>query len=234
LMSRDETKVNIKFDFKDHKSSTVNLVVEKTKEFLEKHPMPSMKFSYAGGDIGILYATNEIIAKTLMSNTLFASALMFLYVAFAYRSFVAGIFLFVPLIFSNLIVYAIYGFSGTSITTEMLPLVALSEGLGIDFGFYILARMYDELRERKDRPAKEILQYTLTTSGKAVFFSGSILSVGIFMWVLSPILFQVRLGLNLCLALVLSMVVALVMIPVLVWWIKPKFLFGDLKTKTFK
>ena len=30
----------------------------------------------------------------------------------------------------------------------------------------------------------------------------------------------------LCLALILNMMTSLIMIPVLVWWIKPRFLFG--------
>lgn len=228
LISRDNRFCNIKFDLKDHKSTTVDSVVKKTKEFFKEHKFKNIKFSYAGGDIGIFYAINDIIKKTILPNALFISILIFLYVSFIYRSFTAGWFLLLPLIFSNLLIFSIFGFLRIPINTEILSLVSLSEGLGINYGIYILARLFDEMRAKK-KTYKNILKLTLVTSGKAVFFSGFIISLGIFVWIFSPILFQARLGITLCLSLVLNMVTSLVMVPVLVWWIKPQFLFGKMR-----
>jgi hypothetical protein len=233
LISRDEKFANIKFDFKNHKSTTVDSAVLKTRSFFEKNRFPGVKFSYGGGDIGILYAINDIIRKTIIPNIIFISLLIFLYVSFVYRSFVAGWISLLPLILSNLIVFSIFGFLGMSITTETLLLASLSEGLGINFGIYILARLFDEIREKK-KTYKNILRHTLITSGKAVFFSGFIASLGIFVWIFSPILLQVNLGVNLCLSLILNMAISLIMIPVLVWWIKPEFLFRGVRARLRK
>ena len=233
LISYNEKSANIKFDFKDHKSTTVNSAVSKTKSFFEENKSPGVKFSYGGGDIGVRYAINDIIKKTIIPNVVFISLLIFLYVSFVYRSFVAGWILLLPLILSNLIVFSIFGFLGTPISTEILLLASLSEGLGINFGIYILARLFDEIREKK-RTYKNILCHTLVTSGKAVFFSGFIVSLGIFVWIFSPILLQARLGVNLCLSLILNMAISLIMIPVLVWWIKPKFLFRGVRSRLKK
>jgi len=230
LISPDERNANIKFDLKDHMSSTVNLITDKTRGYFSMHKDLPARFSFAGGDIGVLYAINDIIKKTIIPNIAFISCLIFFYVSFIYRSFTAGWILFLPLVFSNLFVFSLYGFLGTSLTTETLALAALSEGLGINYGIYILARLHDEMK-RKKRTYKNILYYTLITSGKAVFFSGFIVSTGIFIWIFSPILFQAKLGLNLCLALILNMITSLIMIPVFVWWIKPKFLFGRVRVK---
>jgi uncharacterized protein len=233
LISRDEKAANIKFDLKDHKSTTVTLIANKTAQYLKTLPKSNLVFSYAGGDIGVFYAINDIIRKSMVPNIAFITLLIFLYVSLIYRSITAAWLLFLPLIFSNLIVFGIFGFSKTPITTEMLPLVSLSEGLGIDFGIYILARLYDELRHKR-MAHRNILRHTLITSGKAVFFSGLIVSSGILVWVFSPILFQARLGLNLCIVLLLNMVTALCMIPVFVWWIKPVFLFGRIRFRLKK
>ena len=230
LVSRDEKFSNIKFDLRDHKSSTVDLAVRKTKEYFSQHKFKGVKFSYGGGDIGILYAVNQIIKNTILPNALFISILIFLYVSFIYRSFLGGVFLLLPLIFSNLLVFSLFGFLGIPINTEMLALVSLSEGLGVNYGIYILARFFDEFKEKR-RTFKNILYHTLITSGKAVFFSGFIVSLGILVWVFSPILFQARLGGVLCLSLVLNMIISLVMIPVFIWWIKPEFLFGKVRRR---
>jgi len=225
LISRDETQANIKFNLKDHSARTVRFTIDATRRFLESHPDLPVDIDYGGGDIGVLAAINDIIRSTIIPNAIFISLLIFIYVVFIYRSFTAGWILFLPLLISNLTVFALFGFLGTSITSETLPLVALSEGLGINYGIYILARLHDEMRNKK-RTYRDILYHTLITSGKAVFFSGFIVSAGIFVWVFSPILFQAKLGLNLCLALIFNMLTALVMIPVFVWWIRPPFLFG--------
>jgi predicted RND superfamily exporter protein len=230
LISKDERFANIKFNFKDHTSNTVDKAVKQTKMFFNNNQFPEVTFHYGGGDIGVLYAINDIIKKTIIPNILFISLLIFVYVSFVYRSPAAGGILLLPLILSNIIIFSLFGFTKTSITTETLPLAALSEGLGINYGIYILARLYDEMRAKK-RTYKNILHYTLVTSGKAVFFSGFIVSLGIFVWVFSSILLQVRLGWNLCFSLLLNMITSLIMIPVLVWWIKPRFLFPRVRVR---
>ncbi len=230
LISRDNRFCNIKFDFRDHRSSTIDKAVEKTRDFLNTYKFSQVKFSYAGGDIGILYAVNEIIRKTILPNAIFISSLIFFYVSFIYRSFVGGGILILPLVLSNLFVFSIFGFLKIPITTEMLPLVSLSEGLGINYGIYILARLYDEMRTKR-ATYRNILYRTLITSGKAVFFSGFIVSLGILVWAFSPIRFQAMMGLSLCIALIFNMAISLVMVPVLVWWFKPQFLFGKVRLR---
>lgn len=228
LISKDKRFANIKFDFKDHKSSTVEEAVRKTEEFLKLHEFKDIKFSYGGGDIGISFAVNEIIKKTILPNILFISFLIFLYVSFVYKSFTSAGILLIPLLISNIIVFSLFGFLKTSLTTETLPLASLSEGLGINYGIYILSRLYEEIKKKK-KSYRKILYDTLTSSGKAVFFSGVIVSLGIFVWIFSPIRFQAHLGMNLCLALILNMLISLIMIPVMIWWIKPRFLFRGIK-----
>ena len=230
LISQDEKIANIKFDLKDHTSNTVNDIVKKTDAYLKTHKAKDIQFSYAGGDIGILYATNNIIKKTIIPSVLLISVLIFLYVSFVYRSLVAAGLLLLPLFISNVIVFSCFGFFGTSLTVETLPLISLSGGLGVNYGIYILARLYEEMKQKK-RTYKNILYHTLITSGKAVFFSGFIVSLGISAWVFSSILLQVKLGLNLCASLTLNMITSLIMLPVFVWWIKPKFLFGKVRVR---
>jgi hypothetical protein len=230
LITSDEKVANIKFDFKDHKTDTVNAAILKTKEYLKKHRPSGLKFSYAGGDIGVLYAINDIVKETLIPSIVTISLLIFFCVSFVYRSFTAALLLLLPLFLGNVVVFSLYGFLKTPISLETLPLACISEGLGIDYGIYILSRFHEEMKKKKTT-YRNILYRTLTTSGKAVFFSGFIIAAGIFVWVFSSILLQVKLGLTLCLSLLLSMITSLLMIPVLVWWIKPVFLFGRIRER---
>ena len=228
VITSDYAKANIKLDLKDHKSSTVTEVISKTKEWLKKNvgKKEGLKFMFAGGDIGMHAAINDIISKSIIPNVLFISALIFFYIYFIFGSLGAGLLLLVPLLFSVLIVFGVFGLTGMSLTTETLPLAALSEGLGINYGIYVLIRLYQEIHRFRHPTYKQALRATLITSGKAVFFSGMIVSMGIFVWLFSDIRLQARLGLTLGLTLIINMIASLVLLPVLITVFKPKFIFA--------
>ena len=233
VITLDYSKANIKVDLKDHTSATIDSVVSKTKHWIKQNVRGKggLRFIFAGGDIGMLAAINEIISRSIIPNIVFISALIFIYIYFIFGSSSAGLLLLVPLLFSVLIVFGIFGLTNMSLTCETLPLAALSEGLGVNYGIYVLTRLYQEARRRSHPSYKEALRATLITSGKAVFFSGMIVSIGIFVWLFSDIRLQARLGLTLGLTLIINMLASLVLLPLLVTIFKPKFIFDNANFK---
>ncbi|MBU3933482.1 MAG: MMPL family transporter [Candidatus Omnitrophica bacterium] len=226
VITSDYSKANIKVDLKDHKSSTITDILDKTKEWVKSNiKKGDISFEFAGGDIGMLAAINDIISKSIIPNILFISVLIFGYICFIFGSLSAGLLLLAPLLFSVAIIFGIFGLSGMSLTCETLPLAALSEGLGVNYGIYVLTRLYQEVKRHSHPSYKEALRATLVTSGKAVFFSGMIVSVGIFVWLFSDIRLQARLGFTLGLTLIINMIASLVLLPVLITIFKPKFIF---------
>ena len=215
---------NIKVDLKDHKASTINEVIAKTQEWIRlNHHDQSVDFYYAGGNIGMLAAVNQIVATMLPVNSLYTSLLVFLCLVFAYGSLVSGWILIIPLIFRTLLVFGILGFLRVGLTAEMIPMVALGIGFGDDFGIYIVQRIKDILKERSIS-LKEALIEAMSTSGKAVFFTGVTLTVGIATWMCSSILMQARLGALLGFFIFFNAVGTLIVLPSMIMTVKPKFL----------
>jgi hypothetical protein len=227
VVSDDYAFANIKVDLKDHKAETIDKLIDKTEEWLNTHSSsgnPSVEFRYAGGDIGVLAAVNDIIRTNIFSNIIIIACLVLIYVSIAFSSISAALFLLLPLSLSILIVFAILGFSGTSLTLEILPLASLSMGLGVNYGLYILFRMHEEARRRKGMA--RVLKTSLLSSGKADFFSGMIVSLGVLVCVFSNIRLQAVFGATLGAALIFNMVGTLVLLPILISLFKPKFIFG--------
>lgn len=227
VITLDYAQANIKVELKDHKSSTIASILSKTKEWIKNNVTgkDGIKFMFAGGDIGMFAAINEIIKRSIIPNIIFISMLIFFYIYFIFGSLSAGLLLLAPLIFSILIVFGIFGITGMPLTTETLPLAALSEGLGVNYGIYVLTRLYQEAKRFSHPSYKDALRATLITSGKAVFFSGMIVSMGIFVWLFSDIKLQARLGLTLGLTLIINMAASLLLLPVLISIFKPRFIF---------
>jgi hypothetical protein len=215
---------NIKVDLKDHMSKTINEVIQKTDDWIKlNHKEKGVDFNYAGGNIGMLAAVNQIVATQLKANSLFTSVLVFLCLVFAYGSLVSGWLLIIPLVFRTLLVFGILGFLKIGLTAEMIPMVALGIGFGDDFGIYIVQRVKDELKEGGGELSQALIE-AMSTSGKAVFFTGLSLTIGIATWMFSPILMQVRLGALLAFFIFFNAIGTLVVLPSMIMTVKPKFL----------
>jgi len=224
VVSPDYRYANIKFDLKDHKAQTINKVLAATKEWVDNnHTLQNFKFYYPGGDIGILAAINEIIRKVLPRNIMQLSSIVFICIWVAYGSYVAGILLLTPLILGALLTFGTLGLLGVSLTVETLPVAALGIGLGVDYGIYVTSRVRQELRQ--GLPLERAIYTSLETSGKAVFFTGATVALGVFSWVFSNIRLQARLGVILGSLLILNMFGALILLPALISIFKPKFIF---------
>ncbi|MCM8781302.1 MAG: MMPL family transporter, partial [Candidatus Omnitrophica bacterium] len=185
---------NIKVDLKDHKASTIRQAISKTQQWISlNHKSPDVEFHYAGGNIGMLAAVNEIVKTMIPINSFYTSFLVFMCLVFAYGSLVSGWLLIIPLVFRTLLVFGLLGFLKVGLTAEIIPVVSLGIGFGDDFGIYIVSRIKDTLKKGGGL-LKDALLEAMSTCGKAVFFTGLALTVGISSWVFSDILMQVRLG----------------------------------------
>ncbi|MDD5291767.1 MAG: MMPL family transporter [Candidatus Omnitrophica bacterium] len=215
---------NIKVDLIDHKASTMNEVIKKTEDWIRlNHKEKNIDFYFAGGTIGMLAAVNQIVSTMLTANSLLTSGLVFLCLVFAYGSLVSGWLLIIPLIFRTLLVFGILGFLKVGLTAEMIPMVALGIGFGDDFGIYIVSRIKDELKEG-GATLENALVKTMSSSGKAVFFTGLTLTIGIATWMFSNILMQARLGALLAFFIFFNAIGTLIVLPSMIMTVKPKFL----------
>ncbi len=225
VVSSDYRYANIKVDVKDHKSTTINELIAKTDKWIkENHKISDVSFSYAGGNIGMLAAVNQIVKPMLSGNSLLTSSLVFLCLVVAY-GFVAGWLLFLPLIFRTILVFGILGFLKVGLTAEIIPVVALGIGFGDDFGIYILSRLMDEMKIGGNN-LKSALIKSMSTSGKAVFFTGLTLTIGIATWMFSNILMQARLGALLAFFIFFNAIGTLLVMPSMIMTVRPKFLRG--------
>jgi predicted RND superfamily exporter protein len=97
-------------------------------------------------------------------------------------------------------------------------------GVGIDYGIYLLSRICEEYTAHKHDLTKAI-QVSLTTTGKAIMFTATIMLVGSVPWYfLSDLKFMADMGMLLIAIMLINMVLSLVVLPLLVWFVKPKFM----------
>ena len=99
-------------------------------------------------------------------------------------------------------------------------------GLGIDYGICMLSRLREEMRATGGDWWGSLRQ-TLNTTGSAVLVSVVVL-LGCFIPLMNTHLANTwGLGIYISQALLIDVVTALTILPMLVAWLKPKFVFGE-------
>ncbi|MET0090807.1 MAG: MMPL family transporter [Candidatus Thiodiazotropha sp.] len=187
-----------------------------------------------GGFLGATEATREVAVANWLSGPLLTAAAVFVIAALIFRSVVVSCIL-TLLLFVTL--YAQYGLGGymTSIQNwsgnlafHLQVALSIAMGLGIDYGIYMMSRLREEMQATAGNWHQSLIN-TLNTTGSAVIISVIVL-LGCFVPLLNTDLANTcGLGIYISQALLIDVVTALTILPMLVLWLKPKFVFGEYK-----
>lgn len=205
----------------DHKAETLQHVTKAVEAFAKENNTDSIKFLLASGNAGIEAAANDVIAasKTPMLLLVYGVVIALCFVTF--RSWRPVVCIILPLVLTSILCEALMTLLGIGIKVATLPVIALGVGIGVDYGVYIFSKFEKYMTEGLG--LKEAYLATLTSTGKAVMFTGVTLAIGVFTWVFSPIKFQADMGLLLTVMLLWNMLGALVLIPAFAHYlIKPE------------
>jgi predicted RND superfamily exporter protein len=112
---------------------------------------------------------------------------------------------------------------GVGLDVNSMIVAAIGIGVGIDYGIYLLSRICEEFSEQQGNWSAAI-GAALRTTGKAILFTASIMTLGIAPWYfMSGLKFVADMGLLLMIIMAINMVLALIVLPLLVWWMRPSF-----------
>jgi predicted RND superfamily exporter protein len=202
---------------KDHQGDTIRKVIQSIHEFKQEHPMVNADLVLAGGLTGVLAAVNEEIFAGQAQSIAMALLVLFICCALAYRSPQAGLF-FLPLVLiSNIITFAYMSHNGIGLI-----------GLGVDFAFYIVDRVKEELAI--DGDLQRSIVTTLKSTGRGIIITALTMFASIIFWYFfSSLRFQAEMGILIALWMTVSAISALLVIPSMIYIFKPSFVLSSAK-----
>ena len=230
----EDTAANIIIYCRDKTTPTIKAVMARVNEYIEKYSQlkPPMKYKLAGGAFGVQAAINEVIETYHFRTLGWALLSIFVICWIMFRSAGAAFILTIPLVVSNLIAFSMMatGMFWTlptpiTITTSTLPVSAVGIGLGVDYGIYMLGRIVEEYKIKRDM--KSTIITTMTSVGEPIVFTALAMTGGLIVWVFSPLMFQATMGFFLATILLLNMLGGLLLVPSFVAVLKPKFVVGQ-------
>jgi predicted RND superfamily exporter protein len=209
--------IPVRLFLSDHKADTLQRVTDAVKAFEAEHGRDEVHFRLASGSAGVMAAINEAVtdAEMTMLIALFTATGILTYLTFF--SFRGALCVLIPLGLVSYLGNAVMVLMGIGLKVSTLPVVALGVGVGVDYGIYLFSRMQSALREGKE--LQEAYYYALTSSGTAVVFTASTMSIGVATWYFSELKFQADMGLLLAYMFFVNMVAAIFVLPALAAWI---------------
>ncbi|MCZ6675275.1 MAG: MMPL family transporter [Verrucomicrobia bacterium] len=204
---------------KDHKADTINRVIQAIKLFRKNNPSEKVSFELASGNIGVMAAQNEVIAKAQFPILMYVFGAVILLCLLTFRSWRAALCIVLPLALVSMLAYALMYRLGIGLKSNTLPVVALGIGVGVDYGIYLFARMQIYLEQGNF--FEDALRHALKRTGSAVMFTGVTLALGVSTWIFSSLKFQADMGILLTFMFILNMLGAIFLLPAIARWLYP-------------
>lgn len=200
----------------DHEGSTVAQVLDAAKRIIAGIQVPGVSFKLAGGNIGVMAASNEAVkqAEVVMLAALFLSVALFCLLTF--RSIRAVLCILVPLAIVAVLCNALMALLGIGLKVATLPVMALGVGVGVDYGIYLYERIEHEMAEGQD--LREAFYRAMCQRGTAAVFTAVTMSLGVCTWVFAPLKFQADMGLLLAFMFMVNVLGAILLLPALAAW----------------
>ena len=222
FMDPDFNNTALFFYCRNHRGPTIRRIIARAEEFIKDNPLEDAQFRLAGGIIGVLAAANEEMVRNDVILNVVGYVTIFLVVCLTYWSVAAGFYLIVPLLIANEVVNAYMGGRGIGINVQTLPVVTVGVGFGIDFAFYVVSRVREELATGGS--VEDATREALRTAGKAVTFTALTMIAGILFWSFSSIRFDADMGLLLALWMAVSFLASVTLLPACLVTFQPGFL----------
>ena len=217
------TNATVAVFYKDYTHETIENSIARAKQYIAEHgaEAKNVRYRLAGGLIGILAAVNEEVEWSYRVNLILILVVVFLLSYATYVSVIGALIVMLPSLVAQPLSEAVMYLLGIDMNINSLPVAAVGIGIGIDYGYYVLSRIVEELvaGEGFDVAVRRMFE----TTGKTVLFTGVSLTASIIFWVFFPMKFQAQMALLLVLLLGFHLMGALMFIPPMVSLLKPRF-----------
>lgn len=184
--------------------------------------------SFKGQDVTVNYAgsaNNSYIWANLLINSQTLSIVIsklgiFVVAALIFRSLWIGLFMVVPVSLTTLLIAGVAGFAGIPLDVSTALAAGVAIGVGVDYAVHYIFSYRDEYGRSRDPLLAA--QETMRKVGKTIVFNGVVVTVGFAVLFWSQFPPHVKLGYFVAAYMVVSCVMALIVLPLLFFYYRPR------------
>lgn len=199
------------------------VVVEATQKYLDEVFNHCAIKGTISGRVNVDYHWFESLFGTQFKSLLFSLTFVWIIVALSLRSFYGGTLAVIPVLLGSLSVYAFMGWTGITLAVGTSMTAAIALGIGVDFSIHTLDRIKLLIIEQGMEPEMALHQLYPST-GRALLFSFFAVFIGFGILGLSYVPPLSKLGMLIAVAVLISFISSMTVLPALIKHLKPVFL----------
>jgi hypothetical protein len=166
-------------------------------------------------------AVNELIVSGQIRSLILSTPTVFIIAALILNSFVGGILAIIPLSISLFLNFGIIGLSGISLDANVAINSSIAIGIGVDYSIHLLHGVkHGFITKGPENAVSEGISIT----GNAIVFNAASVAFGFLVMVFSSFTGFIKLGSFTALTMFTASAGTLILLPVLINTVKPKFL----------
>ncbi len=196
-------------------------VIDAVQQFIEREFQdPGIKVNLAGS-ANNSYIWGNLLIGSQTDAIVLSKVGILLIASLIFMSLVAGLFVVAPVTLSTLFVAGAAGFAGIPLDVSTALAAGIAIGVGVDYAVHYIFRYRSERREGKDHD--QATAETLRTAGRTIVLNATVVTAGFAVLFFSQFPPHVKLGYFVSAYMIVSCLVAIVVLPVLFSYFRPKF-----------
>ncbi|MBF6988153.1 MULTISPECIES: efflux RND transporter permease subunit [Cupriavidus] len=202
----------------NHEGATIAHIVREIRRFTAADKTPNVAFRLAGGNIGVMAATNEAVEEAEVAMLLAIFGAITLLCLLTFRSWRAVLCIIVPLTLVSVLCNALMARLGIGLKVSTLPVITLGVGVGVDYGIYLYERIQHQIRE-EGQALPQAFAEAMRQRGSAALFTALTMCIGVGTWAFAALKFQADMGILLAFMFLVNLFGAVSLLPALAAWL---------------
>jgi predicted RND superfamily exporter protein len=204
-------------------------IIADLRPFVARQFPPGYTISIGGG-MAQGAALNEVMVTGKLFNIGSIAASIYLISSLVLRSALAGLLVLIPLSLAVLANFGVMGLTGIRLDIGTAAVSAMAVGVGADYAIYLIYRLREEVQIHG--VCDEALRIAMATAGKAVIYVALAVGLGYSILMFTGFGMHTRLGFLVAVAMCVSCLAAISLLPAALCIIRPRFAFGKGRTST--
>jgi predicted RND superfamily exporter protein len=228
IVTPDFTSTAIWLQLKSGDNQNMRIVIDFLDNYLVSNPLPDNVEMQWAGKTFINVVWQEVMVEGMIKSLLGAFAVVFLMMAFLFRSPRLGLLAMVPLSVTILGVYGIIGWIGKDYDMPIAVLSSLTLGLSVDFAIHFIERTRAYLRDSGSFAVAE--RQIFEEPARAIARNAIVIAIGFTPLFFAPLVPYITVGAFMAAIMALSGATTLLLLPALMSWAGP-WLFPEMRDK---
>ncbi len=192
--------------------------------------------SAIGGFLGITEATRDVAFAEWLHAPAMTSITVFLMSAIMFRCWSVALVLILLCYITLMSQYGLAGYMtsikewSANLAFHVQVALSIAMGLGVDYAIYMISRLREEMQDCQNNWF-EALQNTISSTGSAIVISVAVLLGSVIPLMNTSLANTWSVSLYIAEALILDVLTALMLLPLIIYWLKPRYVFTALDEK---